>query len=481
MLLRTADTPSKNQQPGHQHAGMSLRTVDTQSENQKPGHQHADMSLRTAKESVDMSLRTVGLRIKSRGPAFWYVVADCQTKRGSSLSARSGACGSSLDKPTSRNGGEISRWRWRQVRFSFSSLASYLSLHLKNKIARWVHSCSGVGSWEEPLVSEGLWSPEDLGGQQTEQELKEDLWDAVCKANESTRSKSSIRRFGAARVKGVPILDPPTVSSRNVLIREDQPYYIVAGFVKLFPLGCGDYWAHLQQLQNETREPLSFWEWIKHRCYVVMVDFRVILDFISSPWTQLCATKPYEPEATFWILKRQQTVSTNNVAYTTEELFKMGKAQFTKIVSAFEHSMAGSAQEKLRQRSDLGLWWSRLSRRLCKNKGMHCRTRGRQPPVWRTVFRRKGSLSQLSRSVASATQLNKPLIKFCLQRQFVRRPSPPSRVLLRATQWGVSQKLRVSLRTAQLNPTKISHRRITKVLKVRNGLKVRLVVGGGTT
>ena len=120
----------------------------------------------------------------------------------------------------------------------------------------------------------------------------------------------------------------------------------------------------------------------------------------------------------------------------------MGKAQFTKIVSAFEHSMAGSAQEKLRQRSDLGLWWSRLSRRLCKNKGMHCRTRGRQPPVWRTVFRRKGSLSQLSRSVASATQLNKPLIKFCLQRQFVRRPSPPSRVLLRATQWGVSQKLR---------------------------------------
>lgn len=51
-------------------------------------------------------------------------------------------------------------------------------------------------------------------------------------------------------------------------------------------------------------------------------------------------------------MKRQQGAS-NNVAYTTEELFNMGKAQFTKIVSAFEHSMAGSAQEKLRQRSDL--------------------------------------------------------------------------------------------------------------------------------
>ena len=113
-------------------------------------------------------------------------------------------------------------------------------------------------------MSEGLWSPEDLAGQQTEQELKEDLWDAVCKANESASNKSSIRRFGAARLKGVPILDPPTVSSRNQLIREDQPYYIVAGFVKLFPLGCGDYWAHLHQRQQETEQPLSFWEWIKH-------------------------------------------------------------------------------------------------------------------------------------------------------------------------------------------------------------------------
>ena len=52
-------------------------------------------------------------------------------------------------------------------------------------------------------------------------------------------------------------------------------------------------------------------------------------------------------------MKRQQSSAGNVVAYTAEELFKMGKAQFTKIVSAFEHSMAGSAQEKLRQRSDL--------------------------------------------------------------------------------------------------------------------------------
>ena len=241
----------------------------------------------------------------------------------------------------------------------FSSLASYLSLQLKNKTVEEVENIlhdeftavQELASWEEPLVSEGLWSPEDLGGQQTEQELKEDLWDAVCKANESASSKSSIRRFGAARVKGVPILDPPTVSSRNVLIREDQPYYIVAGFVKLFPLGCGDYWAHLQQRQTETREPLSFWEWIKH--LLLRCDGR----FQSHPrfyfFALNTALRNKALRARGYFLKRQQTVSTNNVAYTTEELFKMGKAQFTKIVSAFEHSMAGSAQAKLRQRSDL--------------------------------------------------------------------------------------------------------------------------------
>ena len=121
-----------------------------------------------------------------------------------------------------------------------------------------------LASWEEPLVSDGLWSPEDVAGQQTEAELKDELWEAVCAANESGSNKSTIRRFGAARVQGVPILDPPTVASRNQLVREDQPYYIVAGFVKLFPLGYGDFWAHLHQRQEENQQPLSFWEWLKH-------------------------------------------------------------------------------------------------------------------------------------------------------------------------------------------------------------------------
>ena len=152
-------------------------------------------------------------------------------------------------------------------------------------------------------------------------------------------------------MKGVPILDPPTVSSRNQLIREDQPYYIVAGFVKLFPLGLGDFWAHLQQRQEETREPLSFWEWIKHMLFRSDGRFQSHPRFYFFALNTALRNKALRARGYF--LKRQQTASCNNVSYTTEELFKMGKAQFTKIVSAFEHSMAGSAQEKLRQRSDL--------------------------------------------------------------------------------------------------------------------------------
>ena len=386
MLLRTADATSENEPPGDsagmslrtakESVGVSLRTADATSESQHPGDT-AGMSLRTAKESVDMSLRTVDTPSENQQPG---------DSAGMSLrTARPREQGTCLQ--------EVERVEalWTNLRAAmeakfpgdvggkddlvFSSLASYLSLHLKNKTIEEVENIlhdeftavQELASWEEPLVSEGLWSPEDLGGQQTEQELKEDLWDAVCKANESTSSKSSIRRFGAARVKGVPILDPPTVSSRNVLIREDQPYYIVAGFVKLFPLGCGDYWAHLQQRQNETREPLSFWEWIKH--LLLRRDGR----FQSHPrfyfFALNTALRNKALRARGYFLKRQQTVSTNNVAYTTEELFKMGKAQFTKIVSAFEHSMAGSAQEKLRQRSDLEAMVEQIEQETLEEQG----------------------------------------------------------------------------------------------------------------
>ena len=50
---------------------------------------------------------------------------------------------------------------------------------------------------------------------------------------------------------------------------------------------------------------------------------------------------------------KRQTGMNANVPHTNEELLRMGKAQFTKIVTAFEHSLPCSAQEKIHQRSDL--------------------------------------------------------------------------------------------------------------------------------
>ena len=238
------------------------------------------------------------------------------------------------------------------------TLAGYLSMHFHDKsvsdVEKILHdelAVQEIASWEEPLVSDGLWSPEDLAGQQTEADLKDDLWESICQANDSSSNKSTIHRFGAARVKGAPILDPPTVTSRNQLIREDQPYYIVAGFVKLFPLGQGDYWAHVQQRQQETYEPLSFWEWLKHLLFRSDGRFQAHPRFYFFALNTALRNKALRARGYF--MKRQQASAGNVVAYTAEELFKMGKAQFTKIVSAFEHSMAGSAQEKLRQRSDL--------------------------------------------------------------------------------------------------------------------------------
>eukprot|EP00435_Cladocopium_sp_Y103_P046938 s590_g13.t1 len=180
----------------------------------------------------------------------------------------------------------------------FASLAGHLhlqSVHLSEKTRVEVESIlydeitsvQELASWEEPLVESGCYAPEDMAHAKTEDELHEECWDALHEACGAGGQISSVGRFGADRISGLPILDPPTVLSRNQLIREDQPYYIVAGFAR---------------------------------------------------------------QAFF--VKRQIGLNAST-SFTAEELLRMGKAQFTKTVSAFEHAMPGSAQEKIHQRSDL--------------------------------------------------------------------------------------------------------------------------------
>eukprot|EP00434_Breviolum_minutum_P046505 symbB.v1.2.042114.t1/scaffold9269.1/size3754/1 len=208
-----------------------------------------------------------------------------------------------------------------------------------------------LAAWtDQPLVSEGFWSPEDLSAQQTQEAMQDDLWNALSEAHRSDAVLSAnVKRHGAGRVEGLPIVDPPTVLSRNQLIREDHPYYIAAGFLKLFPLGCGDYWAHVQE-RDDNLSPLSFWEWLKH--LLLRSDGR----FQSHPrfyfFALNTALRNKALRARTYFVKRQVGLNTSD-SYTNEQLMNMGKAQFTKVIAAFEQAMIGSAQEKLQQRSDL--------------------------------------------------------------------------------------------------------------------------------
>lgn len=208
-----------------------------------------------------------------------------------------------------------------------------------------------LAAWEDqPLVAEGFWAPEDLSAKQTQQEMQEDLWTALQDAHRSDAlTAANLKRHGAGRVEGLPIVDPPTVLSRNQLIREDHPYYIAAGFLKLFPLGHGDYWAHVQD-RADNDQPLSFWEWVKHLLLRSDGRFQAHPRFYFFALNTALRNKALRARTYF--VKRQVGLNTSD-SYTNEELMKMGKAQFTKIIAAFEQAMIGSAQEKLQQRSDL--------------------------------------------------------------------------------------------------------------------------------
>ena len=92
---------------------------------------------------------------------------------------------------------------------SMVGLAAYMTLKsgkaqsdVENVLHDEFTAVQELATWEQPMTEDGLWAPEDLGGQETEEAMKEDLWEAVCQANRQDGSDVSLRRFGAARVAG---------------------------------------------------------------------------------------------------------------------------------------------------------------------------------------------------------------------------------------------------------------------------------------
>ena len=207
-----------------------------------------------------------------------------------------------------------------------------------------------LAAWESPMVASGFWAPEDMANHSTETDMMEDMWSSLEEVQTAgAKTKRSVDKYAAGRVPGLPILDPPTIKSKNVLIREDQAFYIVARFCKLFPTGKADFWA-FERNRREQKLPVSFWEWMRHQ--LLLADGRAQKHPIFYFFLLNTALRNKSLRSRSYFVK-QQCGDVANTPYTADQLFKMGKKEFTRIIGAFEHSQAGSAQEKLQQRSDL--------------------------------------------------------------------------------------------------------------------------------
>ena len=104
------------------------------------------------------------------------------------------------------------------------------------------------------------------------------------------------------------------------------------------------------QERADNEQPLSFWEWLKHLLLRSDGRFQSHPRFYFFALNTALRNKAFRARTYF--VKRQIGLNTSD-SYTNEELMNMGKAQFTKVIAAFEQAMIGSAQEKLQQRSDL--------------------------------------------------------------------------------------------------------------------------------
>ena len=218
--------------------------------------------------------------------------------------------------------------------------------------------------FREPIESTGTWDPDQLTDRKSEAELfgelRKDLR-AKCGCaleaeieefdtkNLNSVERDSLRKYKAARLQDAPIVAPPLVEDYRKLVREDAPYYMTLGFVKIFQTGEGDYWANEHKRQGRHMS-MTLWEWfqhiLRHRSGRALRHPRFYYFAINT----LLRNKAYRSKSFF--IRR----SFGGQAYeevTPEKLLAMGKAQMSRILCAYEGNQPGSAAEKLAQRTDL--------------------------------------------------------------------------------------------------------------------------------
>ena len=89
------------------------------------------------------------------------------------------------------------------------------------------------------------------------------VWQQVEPDTIPSAQRPVLKKFGAARIVGGTILDPPWAENSRTLVREDSPWYIVAAFPKIFQTGSGDYWAFVNQRKQRGMD-VSLKEWLFH-------------------------------------------------------------------------------------------------------------------------------------------------------------------------------------------------------------------------
>ena len=273
---------------------------------------------------------------------------------------------------------DVALARWLERTLPWNEQSSLLDV-LRDELT----TVQELEALQHPVESSGTWAPDELLGKKTEGELitefKEDLVrafpeleaeggaaapepaavsapadievekDAFDTAAMTRAEKASLERYGAARLAGAPLVDPPRAADTRIILREDTPFYISLGFLKIFQTGSADYWA-FDQRRRERRFPVSLMEWfqhvLRHRSGRASRHPRFFYFAINT----LLRNKAVRGKSFF---VRKSVGAQAYEDFTPQELLGKSKAQMIRILCAYETKMPGSAAEKLGQRDDL--------------------------------------------------------------------------------------------------------------------------------
>jgi hypothetical protein len=276
---------------------------------------------------------------------------------------------------------DVALARWLESTIQWNEQSSLLDV-LRDELT----TVQEMEALQHPVEASGTWAPDELLTKKTEDQLVTEFQNDLNKtfgsliapdgavasdpaddaaapssaeinaeqkefdtAGMTRQERASLERYGAARLAGAPIVRPPQAADTRILLREDMPFYMSLGFLKIFQTGRGDFWA-FEQRRRDRGLPVSLWDWfqhvLRHRSGRGLRHPRFFYFAVNT----LLRNKAVRGKSYF--VRR----SIGHQAYedfTPQQLLGKSKAQMIRILCAYETKMPGSAAEKLAQRDDL--------------------------------------------------------------------------------------------------------------------------------